>query len=133
MDVAADALLGRRRDARSRSREADEPGPTADAALDAVLDEVRLDPDAYKRLADRSLLTALARNAAASFGVDVSSWAREAALEEERRARGLLEPEDLDTWLDENDLGRAGCPRSADGWRCCAGHATLTATPSPAR
>ena len=88
----------------------DEPGPTADAALDAVLDEVRLDPDAYKRLADRSLLTALARNAAASFGVDVSSWAREAALEEERRARGLLEPEDLDTWLDENDLDRTDLP-----------------------
>ena len=88
----------------------DEPGPTADAALDAVLDEVRLDPDAYKRLADRSLLTALARNAAASFGFDVSSWAREAALEEERRARGLLEPEDLDTWLDENDLDRTDLP-----------------------
>ena len=88
----------------------DEPGPTADAALDAVLDEVRLDPDAYKRLADRSLLTALARNAAASFGVDVSSWARKAALEEERRARGLLEPEDLDTWLDENDLDRTDLP-----------------------
>ncbi len=88
----------------------DEPGPTADAALDAVLDEVRLDPDAYKRLADRSLLTALARNAAASFGVDASSWAREAALEEERRARGLLEPEDLDTWLDENDLDRTDLP-----------------------
>jgi len=88
----------------------DEPGPTADAALDAVLDEVRLDPDAYKRLADRSLLTALARNAAVSFGVDVSSWAREAALEEERRARGLLEPEDLDTWLDENDLDRTDLP-----------------------
>jgi hypothetical protein len=88
----------------------DEPGPTADAVLDAVLDEVRLDPDAYKRLADRSLLTALARNAAASFGVDVSSWAREAALEEERRARGLLEPEDLDTWLDENDLDRTDLP-----------------------
>ena len=88
----------------------DEPGPTADAALDAVLDEVRLDPDAYKRLAERSLLTALARNAAASFGVDASSWAREAALEEERRARGLLEPEDLDTWLDENDLDRTDLP-----------------------
>jgi hypothetical protein len=88
----------------------DETGPTADAALDAVLDEARLDPDAYKRLADRSLLTALARNAAASSGVDVSPWAHEAALEEERRARGLLEPEDLDTWLDENDLDRTDLP-----------------------
>jgi hypothetical protein len=85
-------------------------GPTADAALEAVLDEARLHPDGYRRLADRSLLTALARNAAASAGVDVSPWAHEAALEEERRARGLLEPEDVDTWLDESDLDRADLP-----------------------
>jgi hypothetical protein len=85
-------------------------GPTADAALEAVLDEARLDPDAYLRLADRSLLTALARNAAASAGVDVSPWAHEAALEEERKARGLLEPEDVDTWLDESDLDRTDLP-----------------------
>jgi hypothetical protein len=85
-------------------------GPTADAALEAVLDETRLHPNGYRRLADRSLLTALARNAAASAGVDVSPWAHEAALEEERRARGLLEPEDVDTWLDESDLDRADLP-----------------------
>jgi hypothetical protein len=85
-------------------------GPTADAALEAVLDEARLHPDGYRRLADRSLLTALARNAAASAGVDVSPWAHEAALEEERKARGLLEPEDVDTWLDESDLDRADLP-----------------------
>ena len=57
----------------------DDPGPTADAALDAVLDEARLDPDAYGRLADRSLLAALARSAAATAGVDVSPWAHEVA------------------------------------------------------
>jgi hypothetical protein len=85
-------------------------GPTADAALEAVLDEARLHPDGYRRLADRSLLTALARNAAASAGVDVSPWAHEAALEEERKARGLLEPEDVDTWLHESDLDRADLP-----------------------
>ena len=85
-------------------------GPTADAALEAVLDEARLHPNGYRRLADRSLLTALARNAAASAGVDVSPWAHEAALEEERKARGLLEPEDVDTWLDESDLDRADLP-----------------------
>jgi len=85
-------------------------GPTADAALEAVLDEARLHPNGYRRLADRSLLTALARNAAASAGVDVSPWAHEAALEEERKARGLLEPEDVDTWLHESDLDRADLP-----------------------
>jgi hypothetical protein len=90
-----------------------ETGPTADAALGAVLDEVRLDPDGYRRLADRSLLTALARNAAAEAGVDVSPWAQGAALEEERRARGLLEPEELDTWLDDSDLDRADLPEVA--------------------
>jgi len=90
-----------------------EPGPTADAALDAVLDEARLDPDGYRRLADRSLLTALARNAAATAGIDVSPWAHAAALEEERRARGLLEPQNLDTWLDESGLDRTDLPELA--------------------
>jgi len=91
----------------------DDQGPMADAALEAVLDEARLDPDAYGRLADRSLLTALARSAAATAGVDVSPWAQEAAVEEERRARGLLEPEDLDMWLDGHDLDRTDLPEVA--------------------
>jgi len=91
----------------------DDQGPMADAALEAVLDEARLDPDAYGRLADRSLLTALARSAAATAGVDVSPWAQEAAVEEERRAHGLLEPEDLDTWLDGHDLDRTDLPEVA--------------------
>jgi hypothetical protein len=91
----------------------DDLGRSADAALEAVLEEVRLDPDVYGRLADRSLLTALARPAAATAGVDVSPWAHEAAVEEERRARGLLEPEDLDTWLDAHGLGRSAPPEVA--------------------
>ncbi len=88
----------------------DEPGPTADASLEAVLDEARLDAEGFGRVADRSLLAALARNAAAAAGVDVSPWAHQAALEEERRARGLLEPEDVDTWLAERDLDRGDLP-----------------------
>jgi hypothetical protein len=91
----------------------DDPGPTPETALDALLDEVRLDRDAYARLADRSLLTALARSAAAAAGVDVSPWAHEAAVEEERRALGLLEPEDLDTWLEGHGLDRADLPEVA--------------------
>jgi hypothetical protein len=87
-----------------------EPGGTADATLEAVLDEARLDAEGFGRVADRSLLAALARDAAAAAGVDVSPWAHRAALDEERRARGLLEPEDVDTWLDERDLDRDDLP-----------------------
>jgi len=89
------------------------PAPTADRALEAVLDEVRLDPDGYGRLLDRSLLTAIARQAAASVGVDVSPWAHETALERERRSRGLLEPEDVDGWLGERGLRRTDLPAVA--------------------
>ena len=39
--------------------------------------------------------------------------AQPAAVEEERRARGLLEPEDLDTWLDAQDLDRTDLPEVA--------------------
>jgi hypothetical protein len=85
-------------------------GPTADASLEAVLAEARLEPDRYRRLADRAHLTALARDAAAASGVDVSPWAHQAALDEERRARGLLEPEDVTTWLGERDLDGADLP-----------------------
>jgi hypothetical protein len=106
-------------DARHAVQVANEPrgapvsAPTADHDLEAVLDEARLDPDGYGRLLERSLLTALARHAAASVGVDVSSWAHETALERERRRRGLLEPEDVDGWLDERGLRRTDLPAVA--------------------
>ena len=85
--------------------------PTGD--FEAVLDEARLDPDAFGRLLDRSLLAALARNAAASVGVDASPWASETALERERRSRGLLEPEDVDGWLRDRGLRRGDLPAVA--------------------
>ena len=87
--------------------------PTADEELQAVLDEVRLDPDGYRLLVDRSLLTALARNAATAVGVDVSPWAHQTALERERRHRGLLEPDQVDGWLEERGLSRADLPAVA--------------------
>jgi hypothetical protein len=91
------------------------PAPTfsADEELEAVLDEVRLDPDSYGQLLERSLLTALARHAAAAAGVDASSWAHQTALDEERRRRGLLEPEDLGAWLEERGLSQAELPAVA--------------------
>ena len=78
-----------------------------------MLDEVRLDPDGYRLLVDRSLLTALARNAATAVGVDVSPWAHQTALERERRRRGLLEPDQVDDWLEERGLSRADLPAVA--------------------
>ena len=85
----------------------------ADAELEAVLDEVRLDPDRYGRLLDRSLLAALARHAASVVGVDVSSWAQQAALDQERRQRGLLQPEDVGAWLRDRDLSETDLPAVA--------------------
>jgi hypothetical protein len=83
------------------------PLSTADEELEAVLDEIRLDPDRHRRLLDRALAAALALRAAASGGVDVSSWSHRAALDGERRIRGLLEPEDVDAWLEERGLAAA--------------------------
>ena len=90
-----------------------EPTFIDDEDLEAVLDEVRLDPDTYGPLLERSLLTALARNAAAAAGVDASSWAHQTALDEERRRRGLLEPEDVEAWLEERGLSEAELPTVA--------------------
>jgi hypothetical protein len=89
------------------------PAEAADAELEAVLDEVRLDPDRYSRLLERSLLTALARNAASAVGVDVSPWAHQSALDHERRERGMLEPEDVRAWLEARDLDDADLPALA--------------------
>jgi hypothetical protein len=86
------------------------PAPPGDEDLEAVLDEIRLDPPGYRLLADRSLLTALARNAAAATGVDVAPWAQQVALDDERLQRELLEPADVDAWLDERGLARMDLP-----------------------
>jgi hypothetical protein len=80
------------------------PVRDADEQLEAVLDELRLDPEAFRDLLDRSLLVALALDAATTAGVDVSAWAHQAALDGERRRRGLLTPGDVSTWLAERNL-----------------------------
>jgi hypothetical protein len=83
-----------------------EPVPvrTADDELEAVLDEYRLEPDRYRGLLDRSLLVALALDAAGAEGVDVSAWAHQVALDRERLRRGQLEPEDTTAWLEQRGL-----------------------------
>jgi hypothetical protein len=80
---------------------------TADGELDSLLDEARLDPGLYRRLLDQCLLVALARERAAAVGVEVSSWAQQAALDQERHRRGLSEPEDVAAWLAERGLRTA--------------------------
>ena len=82
------------------------PVRTADDELEAVLDEYRLDPDRYRALLERSLLAALALEAAAAEGVDVSAWAQQAALDRERLRRGQLEPGDTTVWLEQRGLSR---------------------------
>jgi hypothetical protein len=82
----------------------------ADEELEAVLDEVRLDPDRYSRLLDAALLAALARDSATAVGVDVSSWAAQGALDLERDRRGLTAREDATAWLEAHGLGEADLP-----------------------
>src|SRR5262249_22810210 len=86
---------------------------TADAELESVLDEARLDPDRYGRLLDQALLVTLARDDAGSVGVDVSAWAQQAALDQERHRHGLSEPEDVDAWLSKRGLSTADLPAVA--------------------
>lgn len=89
------------------------PAVSADEELESVLDEARLDPDRYGRLLDHSLLVTLARDDAAAVGVDVSSWAHQAALDQERHRRGLSEPEDVQAWLGKRGLSTADLPAVA--------------------
>jgi hypothetical protein len=100
-------------EARSRIELSPADGPSTEGALAAVLDEIRLDAAGYRALADRALLTALARSAAGAAGADVSPWAQGAALDEERRRLGLLEPAEVDAWLDERAVGREILPELA--------------------
>ena len=95
-----------RRSVELAARRRPQPLPVRDAdeELEAVLDEVRLDPESFRRLLDRSLFAALALDAATAAGVDESSWAHQAALDQERRRRGLLEPEDVTAWLKQRGL-----------------------------
>lgn len=89
------------------------PGAAADEELAAVLDEARLDPDGYAVLLDRALLAALARRAAGAVDADVSAWAQRTALDEERRRLGMLDPTEVDAWLEQRDLGRRDLPAVA--------------------
>lgn len=83
----------------------DSPFVDADGTVESLLDELRLEPERFTRLAERSLLTALAGETAARAGADVSASLQQTALDEERRVRGLSDPESMRAWLDERELG----------------------------
>ena len=85
----------------------------ADEHLEAVLDEVRLEPHRYRRLLDRALLAAVALDAATAAGVDTSSWSQQGALDQERWRRGLLDPDDVTVWLEERGLSDDDLPSVA--------------------
>jgi hypothetical protein len=85
----------------------------ADGAVESLLDEVRLDPERYTRLVERSLLTTLAREVAGRTGASASPSLRQTALDEERHARGLYDRESVRTWLEERSLGEDDVPELA--------------------
>lgn len=97
---------------------ADEDGNSrvvdADGAVDSLLDELRLDPARFTRLAERSLLTALAGEIASRAGADASPSLRQTALDEERRARGLDDPERMRAWLDGRQVDESELEGLAD-------------------
>ena len=109
------------------------PGRPPTRTLEASLDEARLDAEGFGRIADRSLLAALARNAAAAAGVDVSPWSHQAALEEERRARASSSRRTSTPGSTNETSTATTCLTSPVAWQCCGGRATRTATQSPAR
>jgi len=86
------------------------PFVAADGAVAALLDEFRLDPERFTRLVERSVLSALADDAVARAGAAVSPSLRQTALDEERRSRGLDDPERMRAWLDERGLAEQELP-----------------------
>ncbi|MGF1552994.1 MAG: TfuA-like protein [Paracoccaceae bacterium] len=93
--------------ARDAAREAER-----DAAA-GVLDELRLEPVAYRRLERLALARHLATAPARGAVPDDASLSR--ALGALRAARGLGSRRALDDWLSRNDLGEAGLRRLLTG------------------
>jgi hypothetical protein len=85
----------------------------ADGAVESLLDELRLDPERFARLGERSVLTVLAGEIARRTGADISPSLRQTALDEERRARGLDDPDGMRAWLEQRGLGEDELPELA--------------------
>jgi hypothetical protein len=72
--------------------------------LDAVLEELRLDPDAYDRARSRALTRLLALREAQWQAPDVAAEHLRAMIETFRYERDLLEPAQVEQWLTEHHL-----------------------------
>lgn len=74
-------------------------------ALDALLDELRLDADAWTRARQGALARFLALDAAQRQRAAVSPEAVRETTDMFRRQRGLLRPADVERWATEQHLG----------------------------
>jgi len=79
-----------------------------DAALSqhAVLDELRLEPDAFRAVAERALSRVLAGQAASRYELQVDEAAYAARVEAYRREHGLLDAAATQAFLAEQALSR---------------------------
>ena len=73
-------------------------------AQERVLEELRLDPDAYRSVRERALLSLLARREADRRRHRLDPAARRQALGRLRARHGLFARADLERWLAANDL-----------------------------
>jgi hypothetical protein len=73
---------------------------------DELLDELRLDPDAFADARSRALLRLLAEGYARRQGFTVTPALRLDTTNRFRRDHGLLQPDQLDNWLAQRRLGR---------------------------
>jgi hypothetical protein len=83
------------------------PGAPRDTA-GAVIDELRLDPDAYMSMRSQAVARAVVLAGAGHTGGEVERSARLAMLARLRENLGLMRKTDLDAWMARNDLDEHG-------------------------
>jgi len=81
------------------------PHPGTALPPQRVLDELRLDPTAFRAAKTAALARLLALRAADRRATVTERRAVNAALDRFRTSHGLFRRADLDRWLDQNDLG----------------------------
>jgi hypothetical protein len=99
--------------------------------LEWVLDELRLDSNAYTRVREKTLLRRLAIDRTLTDGVPISRDVLQETADAFRRARDLLTAEDTDRWLAANHLDRKAFGRLMEdearlGKVCAAAERELT-------
>lgn len=86
------------------------PEPTGDAdgrqptSVEALLEELRLDPEHYQRLAEAAFARLIALHHARREGVEVTDAQRQATTDAFRRERDLHDPAAARRWMADNDL-----------------------------